>query len=135
MCACALNVIMTVLSMQSETQIKDVERNVKQLKVLTEQNQNTLAQHKMELEKSLQSLGEVVETITESVIVELKRSQKTLYGRIRNEMAEIEESVKVELKKSRESLDGVKEEVRKEMGEIKESMAALKAPMTKHFEI
>ena len=44
-----------------------------------------------------------------------------------NEMAEIKESVK-------QSLYGVKQDVRKEMGEMKESMAALKALMTKHFE-
>ena len=66
--------------MQSKTRAKDTKRNVKRLKVLMTQSQSTLTLHKVELEKSLQSLeGEVAE--------------------IRNEMAEIKESVKEDVRK------------------------------------
>ena len=47
-------------SLQSKTRAKYTKRNVKRLKVLMSENHSTLTRHKVELEKSLQSLGEEV---------------------------------------------------------------------------
>lgn len=96
-----LKKLIVILNVQSKTRAKYTKRNVKKLKVLMTQNQSALTLHKVELEKSLQSLG--------GEVAEMK-----------NEMAEIKESVK--------------EDVRKEISNIKESMEAMKVMMAKHFE-
>ena len=51
---------MITFSLQSKTRAKYTKRNVKRLKVLMSENHSTLTRHKVELEKSLQSLGEEV---------------------------------------------------------------------------
>ena len=78
MCHCYSQCSLLEFCVQSRSRARYTKRNVKRLKVLMSQNHSMITLHKVELEKSLQSLGgEVVEIKSE--MAELKESVASVH--------------------------------------------------------